>query len=223
MVSDSSSLRNRLFFTYLLVWPTLINTWVTGTIAQKILIGGTGWRWGIGMWGCILPAATVPLWLTFYTAKRRAAKAGLLDGIPRVNLLSTALWVDLFWAIDVIGLFLLGVTLALILIPFTVAGGVQSLWKTAKIITPLVVGLVVTLPLFIIWQLKFARSPLLPAHVLRNRQVYFALAIPVLYNATWYLQGDYLYYTLIISFDKWVGLDTHALTQGTLRPPRGCR
>jgi SIT family siderophore-iron:H+ symporter-like MFS transporter len=176
---------------------------VTGTIADLVITTKTvGWRWGIGMWAAIFPVVTVPLAIIFFNAKRRAAKRGLLEGLPKVNIASPKLWLDFFWKIDVVGLVLLAATLSLVLIPFTLAGGVTSLWKTAQVIAPLVIGFCVALPLFIVWETKFARHPLFPSRLLRDRQIYCALAMAALLNTTWYTQGDYLYYTLIVAFDK---------------------
>lgn len=154
------------------------------------------------MWAIIVPIVSLPLFATFWAAKRRASKEGKLDHIPRPKLTSMAMWKDFAVKADVVGLFLLAAMLSLILIPFTLAGGTASIWPTAKVITPLVVGFVVALPLFIFWEVKMASHPLFPVRLLRDRQIVCGLLIAVLLNTTWYTQGDYLYYTVIVAFDK---------------------
>lgn len=158
------------------------------------------------MWAIIFPACCIPLLFSLVHAEIRASRAGLLDDIPSPlkSLKKTSLWVDFFWQIDVFGLVLLAATFALILLPFTLAGGVGAVWKTARVIAPLVIGFVVALPAFIIWELRFARHPVVPFRLMRDRQILAALAIAMLLNTAWYTQGDYLYNTLVVAFDRYV-------------------
>jgi MFS family permease len=48
IVADITSLRSRLFFAYIPATPFIINTWVSGNIADRV-VHNLGWRWGIGM------------------------------------------------------------------------------------------------------------------------------------------------------------------------------
>lgn len=43
---------------------------------------------------------------------------------------------------------------------------------------------------------------MLPFRILKDRQVLASLFIAVLLNTAWYTQGDYLYYTLLVAFDR---------------------
>ncbi|KAK8850324.1 hypothetical protein IAR55_004241 [Kwoniella newhampshirensis] len=203
IIADTTSLRSRLFFSYIPAAPFLINAWVSGNIATAVL-ATTTWNWGIGMWAIIFPVTTIPLFYSLINAEYRASKRGLLAEIPSplTSFRQSALWIDIFWQIDLIGLIFLAATLALILLPFTLAGGVGSAWRTAHVIAPLVVGAVVALPGFIIWEMKFAKHPVLPFRILRDRQVIAAILIAMLLNTAWYTQGDYLYYTLLVAFDR---------------------
>jgi len=96
----------------------------------------------------------------------------------------------------------------------------------------LVVG-VLCIPVFVVWEKKFAKRPVVPLHVrssslafpscsqaniqstpsltslsfldfgsqlLKDRTVLGCFAIACLLNCSWYLQGDYLYTVLIVSF-----------------------
>ena len=73
------------------------------------------------MWAILMPAASIPLFLSLWDAERRAKKKGLLNGIPSPwkSFGNKQLLRDLFWQIDAVGLFLLAATLALILLPLT--------------------------------------------------------------------------------------------------------
>lgn len=55
MIADMSSLRTRLFFSFVPNMPFLINTWVSGDVFAAVLLVTT-WRWGIGMWAIIYPS-----------------------------------------------------------------------------------------------------------------------------------------------------------------------
>jgi SIT family siderophore-iron:H+ symporter-like MFS transporter len=69
----------------------------------------------------------------------------------------------LFWQLDVVGILLMIIAFGFFLTPFTLAGGQSASWGEAKIIAPLVVG-IVFFPIFVVWELK-CRYPLIPFHV----------------------------------------------------------
>lgn len=66
----------------------------------------------------------------------------------------------IFWQLDVIGIVLLIAVFALILVPFTIAGGASEQWTKGKVIAPLVIGLF-CIPIWIWWETK-APYPMLP-------------------------------------------------------------
>lgn len=156
------------------------------------------------MWAIIFPVCCVPLFYSLVDAERRAGKKGLLRDIPSPlrSLGKSSLWVDFFWQIDLVGILLLAGILCCVLIPLTLAGGISSAWGEARIIAPLVIGIVVCIPLFVFWELKLARHPMVPFRILRDRQILAGLTIALLLNTIWYLQGDYLYYTLVVAFGR---------------------
>lgn len=98
IVADISSLRSRLLWSYIAAMPFIINTWVSGSVAQSVL-KATTWRWGVGMWAIIYPAMAMPLIISLLVAARRAAKRGDLDDIKltsRQRGFGSA-FLDLFW------------------------------------------------------------------------------------------------------------------------------
>ena len=104
-----------------------------------------------------------------------------------------------FWKLDFLGLLLLCVSFGLVLIPFTLAGGLQTKWKSASIIVPEVLGWCLALPLFLLWEGKYARNPLTPWDLIKDRGIFSALIIAFLINFIWYMQGDYMYTVLIVA------------------------
>ncbi|GAA5854822.1 hypothetical protein JCM8547_004084 [Rhodosporidiobolus lusitaniae] len=203
IISDLTSLRSRLFYSYLPALPFLVNTWVSGDIVSATY-DGIGWRAGIGLWAGVYPAACCCILVPLFIAQRRARKASTLDGYltPYKQVGAKKLAINLFHELDLVGSFLLLASLILVLLPFTLAGGVSSQWKTGKVLGMLIVGLVVAVPAFIVWELKFAKVPAVPFHLLNNRTVLGCLGLAVSLNLGWYMQGDYLYTVLVVAMNE---------------------
>ncbi|CAK7244658.1 MAG: ferrioxamine B transporter [Sporothrix thermara] len=201
IVADLTSTRARLLFSYIPALPFIINTWVSGNITSSVM-GATTWRWGIGMWCIIYPVCCLPLLVTLLIVGRRARKLGLIGPYSSALQLDRGIGtflVDLFWRLDVVGIILMIAVFALILVPFTLAGGVHSQWQEAHIIAPLVVG-IVCIPVFVFWEMR-APHPLVPFVLMKDRGVWAPLGIALLLNFAWYMQGDYLYTVLYVAFD----------------------
>ncbi|KAF4987461.1 hypothetical protein FGRMN_10364 [Fusarium graminum] len=200
IIGDITSVRSRLFFSYIPALPFIINTWVSGDITAAVL-GVTTWRWGIGMWCIIYPVCALPLIISLLVVGRRAKKQGHLVGyrssFQQLGLKSFT--VELFWLLDIIGVILLIAVFALLLVPLTIAGGFESKWSDAQVVAPLVIGFV-CIPVFVIWELR-APHPLVPFHHMKDRSVWAPMGIACLLNFAWTMQGDYLYTVLQVSFN----------------------
>ncbi|KAJ4004493.1 ferrioxamine B transporter [Fusarium irregulare] len=200
LIADFSSMRARVFFSYLPAIPFLINTWISGNITSAVL-ETTSWRWGLGMWAIIYPLASLPLLSCLYFLERKTWKGGKEnEEVALLSLKTKKGRADLFHQLDIIGLVLLVSAFSLILAPLTVAGGTASHWQSWYIILPLVMG-VCLMGAFITWEQRGARHPLIPFHLLRDRGVWSALAVRSLLNLAWCTQGNYLYTILIVAFD----------------------
>ncbi|RDK46584.1 MFS general substrate transporter [Aspergillus phoenicis ATCC 13157] len=189
LIADVTSLRSRLLFSYIPTLPFLINTWISGNITGAVL-GVTTWRWGIGMFAIIYPICTLPLLMVLYIVYHRAKKDGTVDHIASSfrTLGVRRLAIELFWQLDVIGIILMIAFLAMIL------------WKKAKIIVPLVLGLC-CIPAWVVWE-RTCKHPMVPFKLLKDRAVWGALGIAVMLNTAWALQSEYLYTVLIVSFGE---------------------
>ncbi|CAJ0552205.1 Ff.00g061840.m01.CDS01 [Fusarium sp. VM40] len=200
IIGDITSVRSRLFFSYIPALPFIINTWVSGDVTEAVL-AATTWRWGIGMWCIIYPVCALPLIISLLVVGRRAKKQGHLVGyrssFQQLGLKSFT--VELFWLLDIIGVILLIAVFALLLVPLTIAGGFESKWSSPQVIAPLVVGFV-CIPVFVVWELR-APHPLVPFHHMKDRSVWAPMGIACMLNFAWTMQGDYLYTVLQVSFN----------------------
>lgn len=123
---------------------------------------------GIGMFAIIYPVCALPLIVALYIAQGRAKKVADVQkySTPYQMLGVKRLLLELFWQLDIVGIILLMAVLALILIPFTIAGGeaaTSNNWRSAHILAPLVIGIVLA-PCWVVWEKK-CKHPMLPFKV----------------------------------------------------------
>ncbi|CAE6471065.1 unnamed protein product [Rhizoctonia solani] len=202
LIADLTGLKDRVLFSYIPALPFIINTWASGDLASTVLLHA-GWRWGIGMWCIILPVCAIPVAGSVIYARHKAAREGKLasNSTPKHSSLVGA-FIELTWQLDVIGMILLAAMLSLVLLPLTLAGGAKETWKSAHIIVMLVIGVVVCIPAFFIWEIKFAKYPAVPFSQFTNRTILAGMIVAIGLNMSWYLQGDFLYTVLAVSFDQ---------------------
>lgn len=198
---DFSNLNWRMVALYVPALPTIINTWVSGDVISAI---GSDWEWGIGMWAFIIPLSCIPLFCCLVHMRYLAHKHAPEQLGKQRQLYSMASWSEylievFFWRLDSVGLILVVGALGCVLVPFTLAGGLSDKWRTAQIIVPEVIGWCVALPLFVLWEAKFARFPLTPRSVLKDRGVIAALVIAFHIHFCVYMQADYMYTVLVIA------------------------
>lgn len=157
-----------------------------------------------GMFAILVPAAMAPLILTLFWGERQAKKRGLVGASPPHEDLirhGKVRWVQRAWLfaeqLDLVGLVLLGVAVALILLPMTLAQRAKDSWSnreqnylclafpeedrlltslnggrlgTASMIAMFVLGWIL-LPVFALWDIKFAKRPVIARRFLSNRTV----------------------------------------------------
>lgn len=208
-LQDSSTLRYRLMTIAFLNAPSIITTWSSGNIVTSLL-EHHGWQFGIALWSYTFPLSTLPYlccqgymyWKASKTDEwkqindeRTAASQGKSLG-SRIVAKSK----DVSWRIDLVGCLLIICFLGLILVPLTLAGGKQKLWQQGKIIAPLVVGFC-SLPVFWIWEARFARFPLIPVILLKDRGIWGAFSVSVAFSLVSSLPTSYSYPVLLVGMN----------------------
>ena len=210
IIADITSMRSRVFFSYLPSIPFLANTWISGSLAS-VTLKAVDWRWGIGMWAPIYAVSTVPLLVGLYGARgceqpAEGSEDSDVNNEPCAAAVSSKV-VEIFHQLDAIGLCLMIMALALILTPLTLAEGQASRWRDPSIVFPLVLGCV-CVQAFFYWEMHGARHPFIPEHLLKDRGVGTSLGVRCLLNIVWAVQGNYLYTVLVVAFDFSVSLST---------------
>ena len=210
ILADFSNLNWRLLCVFIPAMPLIIITWVGGDVVDSV-VEHYSWNWGIGMWAFIFPLSAVPLLGCLIHMQIKARKTPEwqemtkeINSQRKHSKKSLAYWktlvTELFWDLDVVGLLHVILILGLILVPFTLAGGVTSKWARASTIVPLVIG-VVLIPVFVMWEAKFARSPIMPLPLMKDRGVWSALLIAIFLNWIWYMPNDFMYTVLIVGLN----------------------
>lgn len=205
ILSDNSSLKWRLLYTFVPAWPSIITTWVSGNVVSAAN-PEKNWSWSIGMWAFIFPLSCLPLigcmlhmrwkvrndpeWKELQNENSYYKSHGLVQML-----------VQLFWKLDVIGVMLLAVSVGCICVPLTLAGGVSSTWRNPKIIAPLVLG-VVLFPIFVFWESKIALVPMAPFKLLKDRGIWAPLCIMFLVCFVYAMAADYLYTILLVAVNQ---------------------
>lgn len=208
-LSDMSTLNWRLFATYIPALPYIINTWVSGDIAADLLASHS-WSYAIGIWAFIFPLSSVPLLACFIHMRLLAGKTDAWKQYKAAHKRVTdvkAIALDLFWGLDVVGIVLIICVFGFLLVPLTLAGGkttalvsASSAWAEAKIIVPLVIG-VVLVPFLFLWESRFAKFPVVPLPLVKDRGVWSALIMGCLFNFIYFMPNDFMYTVLIVGMN----------------------
>lgn len=201
---DFSDLNWRLVASFIPALPFVVNIWISGFITQAV---GDRWQWGIGMFAFIVPIACIPLACCLLHMRYLAYK-NCPDQVKNEFRMYRVLTfreyvVDIFfWRLDFVGFILLCAVFGCILIPLVLAGGAQLQWRKAHIIIPEVVGWVIAVPAFLIWEVKGAKHPLLTWDFISDRGILAALIIAFYINFIYHLVGDYMFTVLMIALDQ---------------------
>lgn len=205
VLSDNSSLKWRLFYTFVPAWPSIITMWVSGNIT-KVAEPAKNWSWDIAMWAFIFPVSCLPLICCMLHMRWKASKDPEWAELQNEKtyyqshgFVQTV--VQLFWKLDVVGVLLLTASAGCILVPLTLAGGASTQWRNAKIIAPFVLGFVL-FPIFVYWESKLALVPIAPLKMLKDRGIWAPLWTMFLIAFIYQMAAGYLYTILIVAIDQ---------------------
>lgn len=163
IISDFTEMRWRSFAIGISFFPFLITPWISAFIVESV-IGGIGWRWGIGMFAILMPACAVPLVgaLLFYQRRSKTESRKWEN--------KTLSFYRFCSQLDFGGVFLLVAGSAMFLLPFSLSSTTPNKWKTPWVIALIVLGSL-TLICLVFYESRMAKNPILPPKYLRNTSI----------------------------------------------------
>lgn len=167
-LADTTTLKNRMILFGFSSTPYISNTFAGPAAGQAFLEGST-WRWGYGAFTIIIPVMCVPVITIFAVQLRRARE----QGIYAPEKTNRNLWQSVkFWVIelDVGGMLLAVAGFSLLLLPFSLAGYQEHVWREPKIIAMIVLGglLLIAFPFY---EKYVAPRSFIPFELFKNRSV----------------------------------------------------
>ncbi|KAF9049078.1 ferrichrome-type siderophore transporter [Panaeolus papilionaceus] len=191
VIADITTLQWRSLMSALMTLPFVINVFVGSNISTSMIKKGPdGWRWGYGMFAILVPAALAPLIVTLLWAQRKAKRLNL---IPQRDA-SEPIFVrmkDEATKLNIFGLLLLGTSVALILLPMTLAENAEGGWDNPSMIAMIVIGFVI-FPAFVFWESR-AKFPVVPVHFFKNRSFLIAASVGFFDFISFYISYTYLF------------------------------
>lgn len=147
IIADITTLKWRGLVSSLISAPFIINAFVGSNISAQVL-ERSGWRWGCecclclpycvvlikspdGMFAILIPVSLAPLIVTLLWAERKAKRLGLVVKREHKHTLPVRLY-HTAQQLDVMGLLLIGTSVALILLPLTLAKGAKGGWDNRQ-------------------------------------------------------------------------------------------
>ncbi|KAI8667084.1 MFS domain-containing protein [Fusarium sp. Ph1] len=204
-ISDTSSLLNRPLMLTFATSPYIVTTWIGGPMADSI-IGGIGWRWGLGLWAIVIPIVVSPLSIIFLYNQNKAKKMGLYHP-HQVDVSIKGIY---SWCrdVDLVGIIMLIGGMALFLLPMSIYSRQADGWRSPMIICMIIFGGLLLIA-FVIWERFFAPVTFIPYKLLSDRTVFFAglMFTFVFWNSA--IWGSYFTSMLMITWNTGVTKATY--------------
>ncbi|KAH1600288.1 hypothetical protein KXW27_003679 [Aspergillus fumigatus] len=188
ITADTSTLRDRGLAYAFTSSPYIITAFGGPAAAEHFY--DSNWRWAYGCFSIVLPVVALPMFCLLRWNRHKAKKSGLLKDKAD----SGRTWMEsirhYIIEFDILGVFFLAAGLVLFLLPFSIAGSTEDDWKSASIITMLVIGFVCLL-VFALVERFVAPVPFLPWALLASRTVLGACMLDVCYQIAYYCWFNY--------------------------------
>lgn len=196
IIADSTTLRFRGLVSACVSAPFIINNFVAAEIAQGVL---PNWRWGYGMFAILVPVCLSPIVIALLWAQRKARRMHKLNTGSALKLQRTSV-IRSITELDLVGLILVALSLALILLPLTLAAAAKNGWRNASMIAMIVVG-VILFPIFLFYESRVPRNPIVPFAFLKNKSILGACLIGFFDFVSFYLQFTNQYNFVYVTRD----------------------
>ncbi|KAI0018036.1 MFS general substrate transporter [Xylariomycetidae sp. FL0641] len=183
IVADATSPRWRAFGRAAAYSPLLATPWLAGLVVGHVVEtarGGLGWRWGVAIFACILPACAALLVATLWYYQRRSmtVPGGRTRTRTRTRRHASS-FRGFFSDIDFGGLCIFSAGLASLLLPLTLAHKMAEGWRTPWVVATIAAGGVL-MALFPFYEGYAARHPFMPLRYFSDRTICLTLVLIVL-------------------------------------------
>ncbi|KAL4804713.1 major facilitator superfamily domain-containing protein [Aspergillus unguis] len=190
IVSDLSSMRWRGFVYNILYVPFLVTPWVSAFIIDSV-VGGIGWRWGIGMFAILMPFCASFIIITLIVFQYRAKRANLI--------VKEKLTVSTFCSrIDLGGVLLLSSGFTLVLIPITLAATATDRWSTPWVDALIILGGLVLITL-VPYEKYVSTHPIVPVRYFKTLSVVISVLLGTIDNIGYGATHTYLFVWSMVS------------------------
>ncbi|KAK9693593.1 hypothetical protein K7432_013855 [Basidiobolus ranarum] len=180
LIADFIPLYLRGSFNGYMAIPSVTNAYLGPVVAYALLIK---WRWVYGLLAILALVCSIPAVYSLYTIDKRASEdlQKLENPPPRKPLGSLLL--DIAIELDILGLLLLCGGVIMVLLPLGLSYNTIYGWGDGRVLGPLISGIIVIL-LFIIYEHKYARYPVVPFRLFKNKTFSAAMAAGVMFYFT---------------------------------------
>ncbi|KAJ5790706.1 uncharacterized protein N7518_007717 [Penicillium psychrosexuale] len=188
ITADISKLKNR-GLAYAFTSSPYIITAFAGPKAAEGFYEDISWRWAFGAFSIIFPIVASPLYFILKSNLKKAQKNGLLVPEP-----SGRNWWQSIWhytkEFDLLGVLVFSTGLTIFLLPFSIATYAPQGWASGYIIAMIVIGFVM-LGLFLVWEFRFAPTPMFNFRLLTDRTIIGACLLDATYQLSYYCWNNY--------------------------------
>lgn len=192
IIADISNQRWRGFAIGSSYFPFLITPWVSAFIVDSV-IGGIGWRWGIGMFAILMPFCASFIIITLIFFGRKAKKTGLVVK-KRLTIYDFCSLIDLGGMILLLGGFVM------LLLPICLAATTPSKWSTAYLDALIGVGAVLLIAL-VPYERFYAKHPIVPLRYFGNMTIVMSCLLSAFDSIGFAATHTYLYAWCIVAHD----------------------
>ncbi|CZR65584.1 related to major facilitator MirA [Phialocephala subalpina] len=191
-IADASQMKNRALMIGISYFPNMATTFAGPALAEAFY-DNTTWRWAYGMFSTVLPVMCLPVILVLWRNQKKSKKLGIIEA-PQSGRTVWQSFLHFSIEFDAIGVILFGVSLTIFLLPFTLASSAGKEWRSATVITMIMLGFVLLL-LFVAYEKFFSPKAFIPFSLLKDRTVLGAC----LFNAA-YSMGYFVWQTYYSSY-----------------------
>ncbi|KAJ7343319.1 major facilitator superfamily domain-containing protein [Mycena albidolilacea] len=196
VIADITTLKWRGLVLSLNSVPFLINAFVGSNISAAI-IECAGWRQGYGLFAILIPVGLSPLIITLFWSERitRRKRQTHARGGPKKTYAQRLL--DTAEELDAVGLLLIGASISLTLLPISLAKHTEN-WRDATGMLAIFVLGLLFIPVFALWNFRWANYPVIPFRFVVNRSVIGASLIGAFDFLAFYLTYTYLFSFVVV-------------------------